>query len=494
MTLIGLDLTARRVRAVAGPPPIEPAPLALDGESSELPLALSLEERTPALGAGAALARAKPHLACLDFLPHLGTPREWVTPQHRLNAGRALAFVCERLARTFGKSQGVAAAMPAYLDETRTALLAQIAHKAKWPWLGSVSAPVAAAMAAREHLPWSGVALVVDVDGYALTWSAVAAGEETLSLIQCEPCTNLSLNVWHNRLLDGIARHCIRRTRRDPRDSGEAEQALFDQFPGAMDAEADGRIVELTIQSPQWYQNLMLQPGELSAYCVPLARQSVAEMQAFAAAVARHGPVVSVLVTAEAARLPGLLPALNAHFQEMAEAPTAGEPDADFGESLLLQDGFAGAHVHVLSPDSVAAAAYLVAASFQRGETEAGHVESFAAAPSTLGDTGPARLQFRGEDYLLTANAFLLGRDPSCNLVFESELYPTVSARHCEIVFDRRVYVLRDRSRHGTLVNDQRVHDQVVLRSGDWIRLGPGGPLVHFLGQGNDQRRLMTTA
>ena len=40
MTLIGLDRTASRVRAVAGPPSLEPAPLALEGKSSELPLAV----------------------------------------------------------------------------------------------------------------------------------------------------------------------------------------------------------------------------------------------------------------------------------------------------------------------------------------------------------------------------------------------------------------------------------------------------------------------
>ena len=72
MTLIGLDLTASRIRAVGGPLSLEPAPLALEGKASELPLALSLEGRVAIVGsAGTALARCSPHLACLDFLPHL---------------------------------------------------------------------------------------------------------------------------------------------------------------------------------------------------------------------------------------------------------------------------------------------------------------------------------------------------------------------------------------------------------------------------------------
>ncbi len=77
----------------------------------------------------------------------------------------------------------------------------------------------------------------------------------------------------------------------------------------------------------------------------------------------------------------------------------------------------------------------------------------------------------------------MLGRDPSCDLVFESAVYPHVSARHCEITFDRRHYTVHDRSRYGTLLNERPVNKQAALHSGDWIRLGPRGPVVRFLGK-----------
>jgi hypothetical protein len=35
---------------------------------------------------------------------------------------------------------------------------------------------------------------------------------------------------------------------------------------------------------------------------------------------------------------------------------------------------------------------------------------------------------------------------------------------------------------------------QRELHPGDWIRLGPGGPLLRFLGQTIDKRKLMPTA
>src|SRR5262249_33759833 len=159
--------------------------------------------------------------------------------------------------------------------------------------------------------------------------------------------------------------------------------------------------------------------------------QSVAEMRQFAEALARYGPVVSIIATPAAARLPGLPAALHAQLQELSNPP-ADEGDVDFGESLL-QDGFAAAHVHVVEADAVARAAHQLAAAFQRGETPRGHLDSLTTRSPSPPDTGPARLEFRGQEHVLGEASFLLGRDPACDLVFESELYPTVSARHCEI-------------------------------------------------------------
>ena len=39
------------------------------------------------------------------------------------------------------------------------------------------------------------------------------------------------------------------------------------------------------------------------------------------------------------------------------------------------------------------------------------------------------------------------------------------------------------RLRYGTLINDRPVQHQSALQPGDWIRLGPNGPVLRFLGQ-----------
>jgi hypothetical protein len=223
---------------------------------------------------------------------------------------------------------------------------------------------------------------------------------------------------------------------------------------------------------------------------VPLVRQAVLEMSAFRAATASFGDITTLLATPTAGRLPGLLPALEAELSSVVVG-RADEDEAgglDFGEALLGGHGASAIQVQVLAPDALARAAHGLAVRIHRGEVPAGHHEALALPavqpPAETGlDAGPARLNFRGRDHVLAGPTFTLGRDPQCDLVFESELYPTVSARHCEIMFDRRAYTLCDRSRHGTLLNDRPVRQTVALHSGDWIRLGPAGPVLRFLGQ-----------
>src|SRR5947209_16825700 len=93
-TVVGLDLTAGRARAVYGPPgEPSPRPLPLDDAGRELSLAISLENRTPAVGGAAAgLVRKSPHLVCRNYLPALGQAREWRAARHRLDPAVAVSL------------------------------------------------------------------------------------------------------------------------------------------------------------------------------------------------------------------------------------------------------------------------------------------------------------------------------------------------------------------------------------------------------------------
>jgi hypothetical protein len=491
--LIGLDINAARVRAVTAGPGRMPEALPLAGED-EFPLALSLEGRAPEAGrAGLALCRRAPHLSCANFLPHLGERREWSAGRLRLDAAGALAVVLDRLRPAWAGAQAIALAVPAYLTAEQVEALVRVAEKARLRACAWVAAPVASVLSAYAEQPWAGPALVLDADDHALTCAAVAVEFGQARLLAAQALPHLGLRAWKERLLTAVADRCVRQSRRDPRDCAPAEQSLYDQLDGACDACRRGQMAELIVQMSQWGQNLILRADELAAACAPLVRQALAEMRALRESLPLVLPPV-VLVTDAAGRLPGLVAAVEAAArpaEPVAEPVPAGE---DFGEGLLDDDALARPPVSVLSPAAAARSACELAARWQRGELTRGPVEVAPLPPPLPADAGPARVQFRNQDYPLRGKPFLLGRHADCDLVFESELYPTVSGRHCEIVYERRTYVLRDRSRHGTLVNERPVIQEMVLQAGDWVRLGPGGPLVRFLGRAADQLKLVTTA
>jgi hypothetical protein len=387
MTLVGLDIDATRARAVSGPLAQVPLPLRLAEPHAELPLALSLEGRHVALGGAAlTLCRRLPDAACMDFLPYLASDRQWRCGRHRLDAARAMAVVFEHLARVVGQVGAVAAALPAYLNAEQAATLARLADKARWRLAATAPTPLAAAMGGHEYLPWSGQALVLDVDGYALTWSALLLTDDSARLLASRPCKALGRAAWLTRLLDGVAGRCIRLSRRDPRESAEAEQYLYEQLLHMVEAPAGSPVGDLVIQSAQWYQRLSFSPADLVAFCAPMVAKALAEMNALLATTAGQGPVGAVLLTAAAASLPGLTAALHAALHRPEPAPATDEED--FGEGLLPEGPAVAGSVHVLPADAVARGAHELATRVHRRQLRPGRMDA-VPLPPTRGTTPP---------------------------------------------------------------------------------------------------------
>lgn len=388
MTLIGLDLNATRVRAVIGPAGATPHALALVGAERELPTLVNLSGRHLEVGkSAAAICRQLPHLICANFLPYLGVAKEWRAGRHRLDSARALTTVFESLKPGFAAAKGIFAAIPDYLDREQCALLPGLAAKAKLSLLGSVSAPLAAALATYSSSPWSGLALVVDADDHALTCSLLAsdrrdappahidegddvnaptkevvlhaATESTPSISRTHATvlSNLGVRAWKNRLMDSIADRCIRHSRRDPRDSASADQMVYEQLEEVLDACWQEQLVEIVVQGEHWCQNLVLRPEEIRAICGPLVERALDGMHDVFALAAPQG-VRRVLITESAGRLPGL----NEAMQDEAGS---------------------GAVVIPLAADAPALGAHELATHFLRGERPRQHLDSvisFAAS------------------------------------------------------------------------------------------------------------------
>jgi hypothetical protein len=495
MTLFGLDLNASRARAVGAALGEFPLTVPLDPPEAELPLWISLEQRTPAVGrAGLRVCRRLPHRVGHGFLPALGQPddtgRQWLQGPHRLDGEDALELVLRQAQPALRAGRGVVLAVPDYLSVPQIELLHALAARAGLPVLGSLSVALANALAAFAEQAWFGTVVVLDADEHALTVTALQDANGNAHLLARAVLPALGLGAWNARLLNALADCCILQSRRDPRDCPAAEQSLFDQLEGIIDACRQGRMESVVFQTEHWFQNVVLQPEQTVAFCAPLVQQVLLELTRLFRLSWPKGPPRVLLLTAAVGRLPGLVPALQACMDSwerssIPEKSTGLAAEEDFGEGLLGADGPGEPQaVVVLSPDAAARGAHTIAAHFQRGDLPHRHLDVVAPLPLPQPpDAGPARLQYQGQDFLLRERAITLGRQSDCDLVFDRARYPHVSPRHCEILYDPEVYLLRDLSREGTWVNDRPVVETVQLRPGDWIRLGVDGPVLRFLGQ-----------
>jgi hypothetical protein len=310
VTFTALDLNADRVWALSGSAGKPPVMERLDGEQAELPLALSLENRTVQVGgAGLALIRKSPHLACASFLPRLGQRIEWRHGRHRLDTQRALWTVFHRLRELLPNRKALAVAAPSYLTSEQVNLLVQTAREAKLPVIAALPRSLAAALASYADQPWHDIGIVLDVDDHALTIGVFRPNDAELCLLGQKALPALGLKLWRERLMCLIADRCVRTSRRDPRACPDADQMVYEQLDGVFDACSQNRAATAEIQASEWYQTIALPHLEVITACAPLARQTALEVNAALIWAEQHLTTASIWLTAGVARLPGLIAA-----------------------------------------------------------------------------------------------------------------------------------------------------------------------------------------
>lgn len=369
---VGLDVTASRVRAEAVG--MKSRALPFDPPHDELELFISGQHRAAEVGrAGVALCRKMPHLVCSGFLAALGQAREWRLGRHTLTADSALALVFDKIRSTVAAETDAAAlALPVYLTPaqvtrvgaaanrsrfplkgTAVGALALVAHHATALLAGKPAAHVSGAdwvVPLRPATGGAGAVIVIDADEYALSAAAVAVGEDGVRLGGCGVWPRLSVKAWKDRLLDGISDRCVRLCRRDPRDSAEAEQALFEQLDDALDRVRAGQRVGLTVRTAHWFQDVVQQPEEIEAHCAALWRLAGDSVRDFTNGIGLAEPPRAVWLTDAAARLPGLVGAVHANTPE-------------------------GTAVEALPPNAVATAAAALVPRWLAGELPRAHLD-----------------------------------------------------------------------------------------------------------------------
>ncbi|MBI2806841.1 MAG: FHA domain-containing protein [Planctomycetes bacterium] len=503
MTVLALDWNATRVRAVLGPAGEYPLPVALEPPGLDLPLAIGLEGSTPEVG-GAALrvCRRTPHLVCQNFLPFVtGTANEgprWQAGRHALDARAACEVVWRRLRDLGTNSKSIVLTLPGYLEAAQADVLRGLGERGRLPVFGSLPALLAAALAGHAEQFWQRSVLVVDADDQALTFGWVQAQNDQAHLIDVQTFPRLGLQAWRERLIDALAEAFVWHHRRDPRDAPLAEQGLYDQLEPLLDAALKHQAIQIGVQAQQWYKHLIVHPEQVRHFTEALTRQAQAEAHSLLMGWP-SGEARSIVMTHDAARLPGLVDALHALVLSAPGSETklpttrvTSFQDDDFGEALMIPEAEGRGGVLVLPPEAPARAAHALGEAFRRGQIPKGHLETIAPLASVEPvEAGPPRLHFEGHDYSLREGTFTIGTQYGCQLHFDAARHPDVAPRHCQIVREPRGFTLYNFCSQGTLVNEQLVTGPKVLQAGDRIRLSARGPTLRFLGKVTAPPRLL---
>ena len=86
----------------------------------------------------------------------------------------------------------------------------------------------------------------------------------------------------------------------------------------------------------------------------------------------------------------------------------------------------------------------------------------------------------RGNTEVFASDEILIGTDAKAHIHFDPEIDKNTSRYHTKIQLRECDYILKDQgSVKGTLVNNRLVNE-IVLKDGDLIEFGAGGPKVRF--------------
>lgn len=341
---VGLDLTARRMRAVVAGP--VDRPILLDGSDVDLRLVLALDRNPAGVGrVGTALVKRMPHLAAVNALGSLGTDRAWKIGRQACSAEAAVGMAIARAASLLNaEAESIAVALPAWMSASQVPHVVNAATVHLLPMVGTISAPLAVGLDRSQAIlagdsvvvhdaegregpsdivpiratsdGGPGSAVFLDADDHALTGSVVWIDRDSVRVLATATWPKLAMPSWIDRLIDSMADRCVRLCRRDPRDSADAEQSLFEQIDEALDRLHPSRSVSFHVRAAHWVQDLTVRPGDLDAACTALVGSAITGLTDLIYGSGVPAPPRAIWLTQAAARLPGLRARIHEHSAE----------------------------------------------------------------------------------------------------------------------------------------------------------------------------------
>ena len=408
-------------------------------------------------------SRLSPRLVASDYWARLDTEPLGPPFPGGLSSADLVHGHLESLWRT-GRAgtDEVVLAVPGVYDDRQLGLLLGIAQALAMPVAGLVDAAVAASSAGfpGERL------LHVDV---GLRRAVVTEVRQGASLVRERVAR---LDRWgqdevHDAEMRGAAAAFVRQSRFDPLHDAATEQALFDRLPDWLAALEREERATWRLPFAAGEATIEVTRSEAEAWTARFAEELSQQVSVFK----RAGEPLTVLVSAHAARLPGL----------------AGRLAAVRGVEVVLLPVQAAAAGALRERDTVRspAGAIRLVTQLPRPQAPEGTVGGAvvilppAAKPLPPRDPGrrPTHILLGPVARAITEEPLVLGTappSPGRSLRLEGDT-AGISRAHCRLFESAGSALVEDLSTWGTYVNGERVSGRAVLAAGDRIRVGSPG-------------------
>lgn len=251
-----------------------------------------------------------------------------------------------------------------------------------------------------------------------------------------------------------IANLFVRNTRYDPMHSAAAEQQFYNRLPGWLnDCEINGTTLA-SVDHGDKQHGVELQSKQLAESVQPVMRQ----IQRTLASLSRPGEQLLLMLTDKWQQLPGVHQHLGEAGYGLLDLPHGAAASGALARFDEIIDSSGGVnYVTSLNWDRAMAPQ----ATPPPGDTP------MAQAP-------PTHVILGHRAWPLHEQPLVFGSEPGeqgDQVVLAVDLHG-VSARHCSLQRRGNEVQLADHSRFGTFVNNRRVEGQVIVHSGDIVRLG----------------------
>lgn len=362
--------------------------------------------------------------------------------------------------------QRVILAVPGHYTREQLSLLLGITRELSIPVEGMVDLGLASAAQSRSGHQLLHVELML----HQVVLTRLAQGRrlrrERVQVVPDVGAINF-LDTWAATAADAL----VRNTRYDPMHSADAEQQFYDRLPDWIADSKTEDSVRITVDSDDAEHTTVLRRQTMEQAAGPLYQQIARHI----AAVSRPGEKLALLLSDRVQALPGIREALVQHCSgvELVELP----PAAAAVGAWKRQDEIASDAESVAYVTSV------------RWDTSISPI----APPTTQrpeGQSRPTHAVLSGRAYRLSTVALNFGTEPlngEKNVMLAGDT-DGVSRHHFSLqVVDGKVE-LRDYSRHGTFINDQRTErDQpATVHCGDLVRPGNSMQIIQLVAEQAD--------